>query len=499
MTRPTTTGKAQDLITFTRSTTGTYLDSVTYGDELVTNGTFDNNIDGWTSVNANLSASNGGMLIADNGSFSVAYQAVSTVIGKTYIIYVDAIDVPQLLTFNFGQGQAAPTGSNAYFDGTGEIINNLTVVGSFQHIFTAVATTTYISFGTNSINAITIDNVSVKELTGGQGTQGTPLLRTSAINEARIEYDASGNCLGLLVEEARTNLRTYSEDFSNGVWAKSSSASLEHGFESLDGGTSASKLTFSETGTNQLLFTYATQTGVHSFSIYMKAGEPSDVGKTVRLDSTGGGATGKPITLTNEWQRVSISPTPTGYFQLRIISSGGMTASSVLLFGGQLEAGSFPTSYIPTSGSAVTRAADVASLAVSEFGYNQDQGTVFINCLITEQATANKRVIDGNSNNKRWMYVNNPDNNYGLKYFDGTNNITLVSSGIPLNMKAAVAVIPTQVFGAANSSDVGNGAHNGDLLDISQFNFFANLTGHIKSVQYYPLRLSNAQLQALTV
>ena len=40
MTRPTTTGKAQDLITFTRSTTGTALAKISYGEELVTNGTF---------------------------------------------------------------------------------------------------------------------------------------------------------------------------------------------------------------------------------------------------------------------------------------------------------------------------------------------------------------------------------------------------------------------------------------------------------------------------
>ena len=59
-----------------------------------------------------------------------------------------------------------------------------------------------------------IDNVSVKEVIGGQ-VSGTPLLRTAAINEPRLEYDASGNPLGLLIEEARTNLVTQSE-FASG-------------------------------------------------------------------------------------------------------------------------------------------------------------------------------------------------------------------------------------------------------------------------------------------
>ena len=39
-----------ELIDFTRSTTGTYLDSVVYGEELVTNGTFDSNLSGWSGA-----------------------------------------------------------------------------------------------------------------------------------------------------------------------------------------------------------------------------------------------------------------------------------------------------------------------------------------------------------------------------------------------------------------------------------------------------------------
>ena len=402
MTRPTTTGKAQDLITFTRSTTGTYLDSVTYGDELVTNGTFDNNIDGWNSVNANLSASNGGMLIADNGSFSVAYQAVSTVIGKTYIIYVDAIDVPQLLTFNFGQGQAAPTGSNTYFDGTGEIINNLTVVGSFQHIFTAVATTTYISFGTNSINAITIDNVSVKELTGGQGTQGTPLLRTSAIDEARIEYDASGNCLGLLVEEQRTNSLTYSEDFTTN-WVAIRAAISATDETAPDGTAGVKKIIPNTNNLNHYVYqTYSA--GTRTWTVFAKAAEYGRISlweggvtaKTASFDLRSGtilSSSADSASITpygNGWYRCSITvtvATGTPYFLIAALndtvtshneSFEGDDVSGTYIWGAQVETGSFPTSYIPTSGSAVTRAADVASLAVSEFGYNQDQGTVVV-------------------------------------------------------------------------------------------------------------------------
>ena len=534
MTRPTTTGKAQDLITFTRSTTGTYLDSVTYGDELVTNGTFDNNIDGWTSVNANLSASNGGMLIADNGSFSVAYQAVSTVIGKTYIIYVDAIDVPQLLTFNFGQGQAAPTGSNAYFDGTGEIINNLTVVGSFQHIFTAVATTTYISFGTNSINAITIDNVSVKELTSGQGAQGTPLLRTSAINEARIEYDASGNCLGLLVEEARTNLFRYSQELSNvshalittdnatvspdGTQNASlcipTSANVEHFIDdqTVTVGTDYAMSCFAKYGSGSYLLAFrGSGIGANPPQFNLQTGTVvnegvSSVWSNTKIEDVGNGwykcsSVGNPNTATPlrfQFMRSdSLAPSFTG------------DGTGHYIWGIQVEQGSFPTSYIPTSGSTVTRSADAASLAVSEFGYNQDQGTVVVEA---------QRF--GTNNYPRTVMIDNGSESESISLGAWGQSTTVV--GYVVSSGAVQASVSTGGALANNfkhslaykKDDFGSSRDGGAVVtdtsgvipatpttlrlgrnsQVAQF-----LNGHIKSVQYYPLRLSNAQLQALTV
>ena len=54
-------------------------------------------------------------------------------------------------------------------------------------------------------NLITFTRSTTGTYLGSDG-----LLKSAAINEARIEYDASGNCLGLLVEEARTNLMTQS-------------------------------------------------------------------------------------------------------------------------------------------------------------------------------------------------------------------------------------------------------------------------------------------------
>ena len=86
---------------------------------------------------------------------------------------------------------------------------------------------------------VLIDNVSVKEVIGGQ-VSGTPLLRTAAINEPRLEYDASGNPLGLLIEEARTNVLAYSEEFGN--WTRQNVSISSNQTAAPDGTNTADKV-----------------------------------------------------------------------------------------------------------------------------------------------------------------------------------------------------------------------------------------------------------------
>ena len=518
MTRPTTTGKAQDLITFTRSTTGTALAKISYGEELVINGDFSNGLSGWLP-DPNASVINGQLVIDGISQTQSCYQNIDNLKPNTYYKFeCDTLtDGSYIFGYSSFSNSSPITGFPVYnLDSQNNKIKQFVVfkttdTGQFR--IRAYAVTGHIAI---------YDNFSVKEVLYDQ-PDGTLQLFNHPINKPRIEYDASGNCLGLLVEEARTNLFRYSQELSNVSHAL---ITTDNATVSPDGTQNASLCIPTSANVEHFIDDQTVTVGTdYAMSCFAKYGSGSYL-----LAFRGSGIGGNPPqfnlqtgTVVNEgassvWSNTKIEDVGNGWYKcssvgnpnatlplrFQILRSDGETiftgdGTGHYIWGAQIEQNSFPTSYIPTSGSTVTRAADIASLAMSEFGYNQDQGTVFINCLITEQAASNKRVIDGNSNNKRWMYVNNPDDNYGLKYFDGTNNIALLNSGIPPNMKAAVAVTPTQVFGAANSSAVGSGAHNGTLLDISQFNFFANLTGHIKSIQYYPLRLSNAQLQALTV
>ena len=154
------------------------------GSELVTNGTFDSDVVGWTAVAANFTYSAGRAILANtSASNAEAYQAITTVVGKTYKVSaymelgVNAI-VPRI---------AAMT---TYGGGVLALVEALAGAGVYNFYFVATTTTTYIGLFTNSTNATTTDyydNISCKEYTGTHLTQATsankPLVRRGMLNK----------------------------------------------------------------------------------------------------------------------------------------------------------------------------------------------------------------------------------------------------------------------------------------------------------------------------
>jgi hypothetical protein len=517
MTRPTTTGKAQDLITFTRSTTGTYLDSVTYGNELVTNGTFDSNVDGWTvNTYGTIAYSNGTAILTNtDGVYRVrANQAIGTEVGKTYVLTYSATGNYNFLHigsehFNIGIGQDGP----------------------HSKTFVAVSNNTNIQIGLSTTAAgfsSAFDNISVKELTGGQGTQGTPLLRTSAINEARIEYDASGNCLGLLVEEARTNALLQSGNigaWSGSVGTKTNVTLTENAITAPDGTQTADKVqrTVLDTSADYRQAKSVVAGNDYTFSIFAKA----DVQARLELDfsnsrftsqdyvrfdvdtgtayGSGSGATYSITNYGNGWYRFSLTATCTESGDTGVIAR--ITNNEPhYAWGAQLETGSFPTSYIPTNGSTVTRAADVASLAVSEFGYNQDQGSVVVEAVMPPSVISEQFwILGSNTNSARWAFSNSTSPN--VNAYDGASIFTVSSLQPSATQKMAIGTDQSTAIMCLDGVSGNQANTNGNISSLTTVFYFGgnwstpvlNFNGHIKSVQYYPLRLSNAQLQALTV
>jgi hypothetical protein len=162
-----------------------------------------------------------------------------------------------------------------------------------------------------------------------------------------------------LIEKVRTNLQTYSQDFSNAVWVKSAGATLTHSQTDPNGGTTASRLQM-PSGTSNFLagtaITGLTNGGKYTHSIYMKSNTGST--QSVRLLDGVRGVAGGSLTasVTTSWQRfdvvITTASTSAG---LQIDNNAGTFANDILIAFAQTEESDFgATDYIATTTAAVS-------------------------------------------------------------------------------------------------------------------------------------------------
>ena len=508
MTRPTTTGKAQDLITFTRSTTGTALAKISYGEELVTNGTFDNNIDGWSVTgSAALGAWNAGKYIdldRNGGTSCVLAQPVSGTGVSFYEVSFDVVHIDN-------GTKIATTFGGVLLDATVGAVGTY----KFYGFATGSPSTLFFSLTQTSAAVASLDNISVKEVLYDQ-PDGTLQLFNHPINKPRIEYDAEGNCLGLLVEEARTNQAKHSEDWTLYPWTlRENSFSSSTNSIAPDGTAGATRF---YTNSNVPAFLQQSCGGnvgakTHTVSCWVRSTN-GGADQTFRLKCTHSGVTdffSNDKTATSEWKRFTFTETFISASNTAVIAGVVEDSSTnqfdIEVWGMQVEFdASFPTSYIPTSGSAVTRSADVASLAVSEFGYNQDQGSVVVKCSGGEVNGAAAAFNDGSAFNSIMTFWVVAASALRLRVYTG--NAQYVSIQLPFTEGEIEFAAGLKENNFAASSNGVLGTDTDGLMPLTAtttLNIGAEIAGasriyngHIKSIQYYPLRLSNAQLQALT-
>ena len=526
----------EDLITFTRASKGHALRPVSYGDELVNSGTFDDAsaLDDWTATNANLSINNQRLEVENSGSSQgTARQSITTEIGKVYEASFDVVKV---------SGEGNPIVRLGVSNGGAEYYSTAhSSDATISFIFTPTTTTTfwtlYTGSSTSGFSAI-FDNISVKEVLFDQ-PDGTLTLFEHPDGVPRVEYDADGNRLGLLVEEQRVNLALNSNDLAADWSEQATTATLTQDAVGPDGKISAWTLvddnsggTANTVGINEI-WTFASG-GTYAISIFAKADGLNwiyfsnvlfDGGTDLNyfdLENVALGAS-NPNTcfiedVGNGWRRCTQVMTTTtdlsGQIVIRVANSDGDITvdldgtSSVQLYGFQVEAGSFPTSYMKNEGTAsgAIRSADVASIPVADFGYNQSAGTVVAEVVdYTSKPTGSNYVVsldDNTASNRNQIIRYNNAWIYDVK----VSNVTQVSQNLgTTNDPAKVAfAFKLNDFAATEDGDAVVTDTSGTVPNVtkmtigSAYNNSAQLNGHIKSIKYYPRRLTNAQLQDLT-
>ena len=344
------------------------------------------------------------------------------------------------------------------------------------------------------------------------------VLQSAAVDRPRIDFNPSTLvCNGLLIEEQRTNSFPASNDFANATyWTVYGTAVATAGAATgPDGLTSASNLAGATdttvSGNNLEENLSISASTAYTFSVFVKSNGGTEVVLRLR-DSTGGSTSLVPTAVTSTWQRISLTRTmAAGATSVRCII--GQTNGNILIYGAQLEAGAFATSYIPTTTTALTRSADSASMTGTNFSswYNASEGTIYGQSVLARQpaATANILAIsDGTADNFIDLRYRTTGT-VGAQVFTlaavQVNNTTGPTATANLLIKDCFA------FAANNAAESINGLT--PIIDssisvptVNRMFIGANpngnasfLNGYIQRITYYPARLVNAQLQALTL
>jgi len=383
----------------------------------------------------------------------------------------------------------------------------------------------------SSSNLITFTRAS-----SGTYVDGAGIIQSATTNTPRFDHDpVTGESLGLLKEEASTNLLTYSEEFDQSAWQKSNATVTSNAIAAPDGTTTADLVLDNTVNTSHSIGhdSPTLSSGIdYTFSVYAKA---QDLDHCFLLLYSGGGAfptTAASYDLTNKtassaagtpafsiedagngWRRLSITETTTSaattVAEVRL-SQDGVWANrnylgseeGIYLWGAQLEAGSVPTSYIQTTSSTVTRAADILSITGTNFSsfYNQSAGTLFVEYQ-AYSASGNQQIAgftQGTNNSIRWGAWNNQlfMTNSGTQYF-----ASLTPSASPT--KVAFAATGNDAIGALNGTltaqDTSVTMPAVDNLHIgSTAAYLDAFSGHIKRLAYFATRQPEATLEGIT-
>ena len=372
------------------------------------------------------------------------------------------------------------------------------------------------------------------------------VIQTAAVDEARNAAflpDSNGNFVSageLLLEEARTNLVTYSVAVIGNGWSKVGppvpvNLSLNElgvftGVRTISGGatwhgiSSSCNLTAGITyntsvwykigdvnpsGKFRILHKLAGVTGASQ--LVRNGSDPMDISDHVITSNSSHGTISNVTVknLSNGVYQVSYNfvPVSTGFYQLTVSPSSTVVGESVITLGAQIEEGSYPTSYIPTSGATVTRAADVSSSSANTFGnsfYDQTKSTLYVNYNKSWDGNWGAyrgffKVWDGTAANTLNFALANGGNNQ--VYISGlTNNVSQYSyiayNAVKGRNISASVFANNDVSVAYDGNTIGNDSTA--TLPVVNQAIMQTTNTQISRIIYWPQRLSNATLQTIT-
>jgi hypothetical protein len=484
-----------------------------------------------TTITPNTTTAPNGTLTADTMSIADSNSRIVQVTSLGAGTYTISAYVKVLSTTTAGTIRFAPvvdgSNTNSFFTPTSEWAR-------YTQTFTATTGVTAIAL--RGAPGGFVGDVAIWGAQLVEGTEALPYFPTTTrLNVPRIDYrnaDGSLSTVGrLLLEPQRTNSLFYSEQFDNAYFAKGNSSILANAAISPSGNQDADKLV-PDTSNSIHSVNKSSQSIVGGiYSVFAKAdgydwilltshssSSPPTRGAFFNVNNGTVGTTGAGVNANiqnygNGWYRCSISEgnSPSSIWTViatnadNVITFTGNGTDGVLIWGGQNEQGTYPTTYIPTTTTAVTRNADVASRTGVSSWIGQTEGTVFVD--VNYQAVTGLSMfvsIRPNSANKIEIYRDGTTI-FGDIFGNSVNVLLSRVSNPAGRYKIALAYKSGQTALYINGTSAGTSA--------TAFSFatsMADLSINLRSgptfieqafynqVMLFPNRLTDSQLQSLT-
>jgi hypothetical protein len=380
-------------------------------------------------------------------------------------------------------------------------------------------------------------DLDVVRATTATRVNSSGLIESVASNVPRLDY-TNGSCPSILVEPQRTNIALRSQEFENAYWDKFNTTITANNTTAPDGTNTADK--FVETTANNfhsMDSTFTAGIGIHTATIFAKIGErrylrlniteiTPAVDYTALFDlqtgtllSNSSGVTANITSFIDGWYKISVTSPALVGGQVRMALLMQTTTSStpqsylgdgtsgIYIWGAQLEAGSYATSYIPTTSESVTRNADVISKTGISSLIGQTEGVVFVDYNYQQRSELQVIFSLQGATTASFLEIYNTTSN---EIFFGIYNGGTIQASFTTAAQAAGRYKIAFAYKANDFAIYVNGvqAHTDNSGSVPSLSSLAigsdiatggfNLAQTINQTLLFKTRLTNAQLAELT-
>ena len=433
---------------------------------------------------------------------------------------------------------------------TGVISHTVTSLGTgwyrIQMTFNVTSPVDFRIFPANSSGSVVAGTIYIQDTQSEIGLAATAVIETTTTtgtagileNTPRFNYSNGASCPSLLLEPSRTQLVNFSEYY--GQYPQTRVTITDNYGISPDGSQNAAAVfNTTENGRHNFGGNYFAVTSGTSYvnSVFAKAGTITKMklklfsggGSPIGFnegdfDLTNGTATGTGAGIEsygNGWYRCYVVDSPTSSvsnarFNLELLdASGGVSYVGSLtdyieIFGSQVEQSSYVSSYIPTYGTSVTRAADSCSVTGASDVIGQTEGTVYYDWIMNHESPNTGEdlysLVLSNGTNNNLLGINNY-NNFLVVFIKNTTTqfsssaYTGGADGARIKLALAYKVNDFALY--INGTQIATDA-SGSVPALNQINLNSFWNGQlrdntsVKQLALFKERLTNAELATLT-